>query len=494
MIKQYYEDILEGKEVRQNLIEIKKCIKDAEEKKRLDVITKDSYSVFVELLNHEDPKVRKNASLILGMADQEELLEPLFKAYQKEEKLFVKESYLVAMESYSFHKYFTELKQRLEFLLMEPVTQENEKHVRQEVRKLQEMILTCEPPVTHLPKESGQAVEVILLTNQEHREVTGEQIIGQGLGMVKYLRSGVLVKTKQLKEVLKIRTYSEFLLPVTVPAQDPEPKKIAAAFGKSNAMKLILDCHEGVAPFYFRVEVRSNMTLEQRSAFTRQISADIEKVTGRKLINSTSNYEIEIRLIEKKDGKFLIMMKFYTWKDTRFSYRKEHVAVSIHPVNAALIMELIKPYVVEEAQVLDPFCGVGTMLIERDQLLSTRSMYGTDIFGEAILKARENAIEADKKLNVINRNYFDFTHDYLFDEIVTDLPVLRKTHPEEEGILFFESFFAKTRELLKKDGMLFLYGREKKILMPAMNSHYKLIKEIPIDRKENSFLWVIRCL
>lgn len=38
----------------------------------------------------------------------------------------------------------------------------------------------------------------------------------------------------------------------------------------------------------------------------------------------------------------------------------------MHPSLAALIMELAAPYLKENAQIIDPFCGVGTMLIERD--------------------------------------------------------------------------------------------------------------------------------
>ena len=35
----------------------------------------------------------------------------------------------------------------------------------------------------------------------------------------------------------------------------------------------------------------------------------------------------------------------------------------------------------ENAQILDPFCGVGTMLIERDIRVPAREKYGIDIFG-----------------------------------------------------------------------------------------------------------------
>ena len=73
----------------------------------------------------------------------------------------------------------------------------------------------------------------------------------------------------------------------------------------------------------------------------------------------------------------------------------------MHPSLAALIMELAAPYLKENAQIIDPFCGVGTMLIERDIRVPAREKYGTDIFGEAIDGARENAALAGEQINFI---------------------------------------------------------------------------------------------
>ena len=102
------------------------------------------------------------------------------------------------------------------------------------------------------------------------------------------------------------------------------------------------------------------------------------------------------------------------------------IAMSIHPATAAMLMYLAKPYLKENAQILDPCCGVGTMLIERDILVPAREKYGIDIFGDAIDMARENAALAGEKINFIHRDYFDFKHDYKFDEIVTNMPVKGK--------------------------------------------------------------------
>ena len=74
-------------------------------------------------------------------------------------------------------------------------------------------------------------------------------------------------------------------------------------------------------------------------------------------------------------------------------------------------MELSKDYLKENAQIIDPFCGVGTMLIERNKKVPAREIYGTDIFGEAIVYARENTELAGAKVNYIHSDFFDFKHD-----------------------------------------------------------------------------------
>lgn len=139
------------------------------------------------------------------------------------------------------------------------------------------------------------------------------------------------------------------------------------------------------------------MPLDKKSTFARRFSAELERLSGRMLVNAPSDYEIELRLLEKRDGGYACFLKLLTIAHGRFAYRKNAVAASIHPATAAMIVALAEPYLKENAQILDPFCGVGTMLIERDIRVPAREKYGIDIFGEAIRGARENASYAGRK-------------------------------------------------------------------------------------------------
>ena len=234
------------------------------------------------------------------------------------------------------------------------------------------------------------------------------------------------------------------------------------------------------------------MTLEERSSFTRKLGAKLEELSGGALINSASDYEVELRLIANREGKFFPCLKFYTLVDVRFQYRKNAISASIHPSTAALIMELATPYLKEGAQIMDPFCGVGTMLIERDIRVPAREKYGTDIFGEAIDKARENASAAGELIHFIHRDFFDFRHEYKFDEIITNMPVRGRMTKEELDYLY-KSFFDKALEILQREAVIIMYTQELGFVKKQIRLHTQLhlLQETCMQKKTGFYLLVI---
>lgn len=46
------------------------------------------------------------------------------------------------------------------------------------------------------------------------------------------------------------------------------------------------------------------MTLEQRSRFVKKLGSAIEQLSDGKLVNSPGDYEVELRLIANREGKF----------------------------------------------------------------------------------------------------------------------------------------------------------------------------------------------
>ena len=101
-IKQLYENISRGVQVRQNLISLRDEIKDESLRRKFMYLLGGDFSILTGLLEDPDPKVRKNAALILGQTEDEDVLEPIVRAWQKETTLFIREDYLKAMENLDY--------------------------------------------------------------------------------------------------------------------------------------------------------------------------------------------------------------------------------------------------------------------------------------------------------------------------------------------------------------------------------------------------------
>ncbi|MGL5677445.1 MAG: TRM11 family SAM-dependent methyltransferase, partial [Cellulosilyticaceae bacterium] len=449
------------------------------------------YDTLYKLLADEDAKVRKNVALIMGELEVEGFETKLFEAYEKEEKLFVKPDYLVALSNYTYSQFADALKARLNHLTTMQVDENSLKHVNEEIRILSQMCIKLEKPTMHPFTGYKEETDCILLTNRDHREVTLDQIKS---GKGKVFNAGVVARTDKMRELLKIRTYSEILFPLkTLPKVAMDPISAASALYASDLMAFLNERHEGWPPYYFRIELKTRMALDKKSTFTKKMAAELERLSKRELINSTSNYEFEIRLIENKDGYFNVLLKLYTIKDRRFDYRKNTIATSIAPNEAALVIELAKPYLNGDAQVLDPFCGVGTMLIERHEKVSSQVMYGVDIYGDAIDGAIENANRADTDIYFINRDFFDFTHKYAFDEIITNMPTQmgRKTATEIEEL--YTRFFYKALQVVAPKATMILYTRDSDLVEKNVKRHeaLEIVKMWPISKKEGAYLYII---
>lgn len=485
-----YLDLLEHKEVRSNLsalrAKLRAGIEEAYNKEHVSTFVQEHEAFVLDLLAEEDAKTRKNAALLLGDISYQNGAQALYDAYEKENTLFVKSAYLDALSQMDIADKLPQIKQQIEKLAAEDVTEENRKHIDEELRALRKIVIRYEGISKHKFDRKQTHNRVLLFCNKNGRE-TVRRMTG---GKVHPL--GVMVETDDLVPLMQVRTYREMLFPIEGgKLTDSEPRAAAQALCK-HFVALCEKYHHENMPFYFRVECKAPMTLEQKSTFAKRLGSELERLSGGRLINSVGDYEVELRLIANKEGRFFPCLKFYTLRDMRFSYRKNVISVSIHPSLAALMMELAAPYLKEGAQVMDPFCGVGTMLIERDIRVPAGDKYGTDTFGEAIDKARENASLAGEQIHYIHRDFFDFHHDYLFDEIVTNMPVRGKMTREELD-RFYTRFFDKALEILRKNAIIVMYTQEvgfvKKQL--RLRKEYVLHQEYCMQDKKGFYLLVI---
>lgn len=501
MENKYYEELKMNTNPRENLSLLRKEIKDPDKKRQLLELVGDG-ALLIGLLSGEDPKVRKNAALLLGDLEMQSAAEALFAAYRKETTLFVKSAYLMALGRLDTTEYFNALKECLDELTETEPEENEKKHIDGQILELRKMITGHEGIKRHTFTDFCGAHEILFTTNREQRETTLEEMEGLPDGSWKAVRLhplGVLVNAEKLAPFTILRTCREILFPIHREGHviapyllDAQPVSAAVGIWESELPGLLAEWHREQEPFYFRLELKARMELDKKTIFARRFAAELMRLSGGRLINSTSEYELEIRLIENRDGRLSPFFKLSTIPDTRFAYRRHAAAASIHPAAAAMLVELAKPWLKEEAQILDPFCGVGTMLIERDIRVPAREIYGIDIFGDAVRMARENAAAAGKRIHFINRDYFDFRHDYAFDEIITNPPV-RGRRTKEEMDAFYASFFEKSKELLAPDGVIILYSNEEGHVKKQLRLHpcYRLIREFCVREKEHFYLYVI---
>lgn len=488
-MEELFQELLQKKNVRESLITLKGRLRAGENPQSLKRMMEEKGNPFRELLRHEDPKVRKNAALLLGELGCQEELPQLFSAYQKEETLFVRADYLKAMQRLDYSACMPQLKERLDEMTACEIPPERQKHDREEIRQLKEMLLPEGKRERHKFLGMDRPFDLVLTTNRLHREVTAGQVRDYPVVLTPL---GVRMSGAKPQNLFSIRTFREMLFALSLKVAGPDPVECGKALAASDLMEVL---ERGLGQFEscpFRITVMGSLTLEQRSSFAKRCGFELEQRTVGRLVNVPKDYELELRLYSRRDGTYLPLVKFSGLPDRRFSYRKRTVASSMHPSQAALMAALAKPYLKENGQVLDPFCGVGTMLLERDRAVAAGSMYGVDIFGEAVAGARENAQAAGRKIYFVHKDFMEFTHEYLFDEIFTDMPPRGKRTKEEQEQLY-TGFFRQAARLLGPGGIIVMYSNEEGQIKKQLRlgGEFRLIKEFPMQEKGGYAMYII---
>lgn len=129
---------------------------------------------------------------------------------------------------------------------------------------------------------------------------------------------GVAVYTKDVRAMANLRTYRELLFPIRLKQEAEQAEVLADEVWQSGIGDFLKECHKQGTPFRFRVEIRADMENDKRASFAKKFAIQLERVSARWLINSTGDYETEIRLIKKKDGSFAPFLKLYTIPMRRF--------------------------------------------------------------------------------------------------------------------------------------------------------------------------------
>ena len=207
-MRELYEKIKKGTDRRASLIALKKELKDEAKKKVFLTMTGNRLDEIMKCLVDEDPKVRKNAAAILGELHCQDALDVLMDAYEEEDKLFVRESYVQALSAIDCSEYLPQLEERLQELAEYDAPEEEKKHTQAELHALQELILQKKGVKKHTFNGWNRSSEVLLLTLPAFRDLLAEQVTGKK----KILKSGVRTIVSDFEDTMKIRTFRNCFL------------------------------------------------------------------------------------------------------------------------------------------------------------------------------------------------------------------------------------------------------------------------------------------
>ena len=487
----YWNQLAMGEAIRPSLIALKEQCKETEGRKLLQQHHAGAPELLWGLLDHEDAKVRKNAVLLLGMAGEDSGNGPdrLWQAYLAESTLFVRSSYLKALSELIRGRDIPEtlraaLEERRTELENCAPTEEEAKHIAEELRELRSLL--PQKHEKHRYREPARPVRVILTCAKEVRSLLYEQVCEIHGEETKETGLGIMTRTARLDRLAALRIYQEMLFPLNG-MKVLKASELVGGILEGNLFPLLGLLHEKNGNAYaFRLSAPTE------GVDARRLARQLEAHSGNRLINSVSDYEIELKLLSAQEEGFRAFLKLYTKKDERFAYRKGSIATSMNPVRAASMVALCRDYLKPGAQLLDPYCGVGTLLIERCLAVPGGSVYGVDTFKEAIDLARENTKASGlPEIYYIHRNSHDFTSEYLFDEIFTEMPRLSAEETDAE----YREFLSHSYGLLREKGLILMatdrMGPVHKYLR-LMSDRYKLLREIPLREKEDERICILQ--
>lgn len=135
------------------------------------------------------------------------------------------------------------------------------------------------------------------------------------------------------------------------------------------------------------------------------------------------------------------------------TYKREHLPASLRPTVAAAIAWLSQPE--PNDRVLDPLCGVGTILIERVLMAPVEEAVGGDIRAQAVDMAGRNARSARA---AVTWHRWDARtlplESASMSRIVTNLPFGKQLGSAEANAALYPALADEFNRVLSGDGML----------------------------------------
>lgn len=405
-----------------------------------------------DMLLSENPKLRKNTARLIGALKDSGYAQMLISALERERVKMVIPSLILALGAVGgseAHKFLSDYK-------VEPAKDESEiKHEREAREALSKALSLFESQAKHEFTDFCAFKSVQLICANHMAKYVADDLCAAGIKVISYSDTTVDIKESDLNKIYSVRSFRELLIPIC-----------KRAYWDCDICSLVkgalLSCHApSNEPFRYRVEYRGG-------GDRREKIAEITKLLNcKELVNSVSDYEAEVRVYD--DGG--VKLKLFTYKDSRFDYRKQSLPASIHPSNAASVMSFAKEYLCNNAVVLDMCCGSGTMLFERSAVKAAKRLMGVDISQKAIDAAKENAKGICKNALFYRTDCKKFTLREQADEIISNLPFGNRVGTHENNAALYSAIFDNMEAWLKPGGIAVLYTMEYALIKKELLKH-----------------------
>jgi len=434
--------------------------KKAQKNSLNEYLSETNNASLLKALSLSSPKLRKNAARIMGLLKEEAYAPLLVSALNRETQNYVRPSIIQAIGSIG-EKTSIEL---LKELYNASDKTAEDKNKADELRSLKNALLKNETINAYEFSGLKSIREIVLRTMPGFALKLKDQLnkLGYDAHTTKNNDQDVTVVTNNITEIFKIRTFSSlyFLVERKV---DLNGKAVFAALSRFGLTSFLKETHvTNFEKIYYRIEIPgTSITQQKRSEYIKEISSYINTMPD--IEDNPFNYQFEL-LIETYSRSCDIYINLKTIKDTRFDYRKNTLPASISPYIAAIVAEYIKKYASPSSNILDPFCGTGTMLIERSKSAPYSRLNGVDIKKKAIDFAVENSKLAGINVEYILSDILRYNPKIKYNEIISNMPFGNRVGTHDANIEIYKGFFKSVKSYLADNAILALYTMEGKLL------------------------------
>jgi tRNA (guanine6-N2)-methyltransferase len=289
--------------------------------------------------------------------------------------------------------------------------------------------------------------------------------------LVKFVRGIALFQSEaRVEELLALRTIEDAfvtLAHIRGLRRGPDALKVLHSAivnaDMASALHLWSLVHGGKGPRTWRVVSQMSGSYDFRRIDAAQaVESALRKSLPRVMRQVEDEADVEI-WCWLGGGDVLLGLRLSDASMRHRRYKREHLPASLRPTVAASMAWLARP--TPQDIVLDPFCGAGTILIERALLAPFEREFGGDIRVEAVNMAERNAQAAHVNLSLQQWDAHQLPLEHAsVNRIITNLPFGKQIGSREQNEELYRATMQQCAYVLAPGGLFVALTSEDRLL------------------------------